>query len=44
MSSLAVLHDPTYREANADALRMDWPRILLPWLAYPWERGHLARV
>ena len=27
---LAVLHDPTYREANADALRMDWPRIPLP--------------
>ena len=27
---LAVLHDPAYREANADALRMDWPRIPLP--------------
>ena len=27
---LAVLHDPTYREANAGALRMDWPRIPLP--------------
>ena len=27
---LAVLHDPTYRETNADALRMDWPRIPLP--------------
>ena len=27
---LAVLHDPNYREANADALRMDWPRIPLP--------------
>ena len=30
---LAVLHDPTYREANAGALRMEWPRIPLPgWL------------
>ncbi len=27
---LAVLHDPTYREANAGALRMGWPRIPLP--------------
>ena len=27
---LAVLHDPSYREANADALRMEWPRIPLP--------------
>ena len=27
---LAVLHDPAYREANADALRMGWPRIPLP--------------
>ncbi len=27
---LAVLHDPAYREANAGALRMDWPRIPLP--------------
>ena len=27
---LAVLHDPTYLEANAGALRMDWPRIPLP--------------
>ena len=27
---LAVLHDPAYREVNADALRMDWPRIPLP--------------
>ena len=26
---LAVLHDPTYREANAGALRMGWPRIPL---------------
>ena len=27
---LAVLHDPEYRMSNADALRMDWPRIPLP--------------
>ena len=27
---LAVLHDPTYREANAGALRMEWPRIPVP--------------
>ena len=27
---LAVLHDPVYRQANAGALRMDWPRIPLP--------------
>ena len=27
---VAVLHDPAYREANAGALRMEWPRIPLP--------------
>ena len=27
---LAILHDPAYRKANADALRMEWPRIPLP--------------
>ena len=27
---LAVLHDTTYREVNAGALRMEWPRIPLP--------------
>ena len=27
---LTVLHDPAYREANAGALRMEWPRIPLP--------------
>ena len=27
---LAIFHDPTYREANAGALRMEWPRIPLP--------------
>ncbi len=33
---LAVLHDPAYREANADALRLGWPRIPLPaWSAPP---------
>ena len=28
--TLAVLHDPGYREANSGALRMEWPRIPLP--------------
>ncbi|MCE2423415.1 MAG: N-6 DNA methylase [Gemmatimonadetes bacterium] len=28
--TLAVLHDPEYRQANAGALRMEWPRIPLP--------------
>ena len=27
---LAILHDPAYREANAGALQMEWPRIPLP--------------
>ena len=27
---LSVLHEPNYREANAGALRMEWPRIPLP--------------
>ncbi len=39
---LAVLHDPAYREANAGALRMEWPRIPLPgWpdLAAPAGQG-----
>ena len=27
---LATLHDPAYCEANAGALRMEWPRIPLP--------------
>ena len=27
---LATLHDPTYREQNAGALRMGWPRIPCP--------------
>ena len=33
--ALATLHDSTYREANAGALRMEWPRIPLP----GWPRG-----
>ena len=28
--TLAVLHDPAYRQTNAGALRMGWPRIPLP--------------
>ena len=28
--ALAVLHNPSYREDNAGALRMEWPRIPLP--------------
>ena len=28
--ALAVLHDPAYRQANAGALHMEWPRIPLP--------------
>ena len=27
---LATLHDPAYRDSNAGALRMEWPRIPLP--------------
>ena len=34
---LAVLHDPGYREANSGALRMEWPRILLPGLRIRWS-------
>ena len=34
---LAVLHDPAYRETNAGALRMEWPRIPLP----GWPDGKL---
>ncbi len=35
---LATLHDPAYREANAGALRMEWPRIPLP----GWPDGDTA--
>ena len=34
--ALAVLHDPAYQEANAGALRMEWPRIPLP----GWPEGN----
>ena len=37
---LAVLHDPAYRDANAGALRMEWPRIPLP----GWPDGDEAGV
>ena len=38
--ALAVLHDPAYREANAGALRMEWPRIPLP----GWPDGDASRA
>ena len=38
--ALAVLHDPAYREANAGALRMEWPRIPLP----GWPDGDTPRA
>ncbi len=31
---LATLHDPAYREGNAGALRVEWPRIPLPGWPY----------
>ena len=34
---VSVLHDQNYREANAGALRMEWPRIPLP--GWPDGRG-----
>ena len=37
---LTVLHDPAYREANAGALRMEWPRIPLP----GWHEGNATDV
>ena len=37
--ALATLHDPAYREANAGALRMEWPRIPLP----GWPDGGCGR-
>ena len=36
---LAALHDPAYRNANAGALRMGWPRIPLP----GWPDGEARR-
>ncbi len=44
---LATLHDPTYRGANAGALRMEWPRIPLPGWPDGGDRGaaeELARL
>ena len=38
--ALAVLHDPAYRQANAGALRMEWPRIPLP----GWPDGNIPRA
>ena len=42
---VATLHDPVYRAANADTLRMGWPRIPLPdnasELAESADRGRL---
>ena len=40
---LAVLHDPAYREANAGALRMGWPRIPLPAGPTPAAAADFAR-
>ena len=37
---LATLHDPTYRAANAGALRMGWPRIPLP----GWPDGDASKA
>ena len=37
---LATLHDPAYREANAGALQMEWPRIPLP----GWPEGDADRA
>ena len=36
---LITLHDPAYREANAGALRMEWPRIPLPGWPAPGTAG-----
>ncbi|MCY4255809.1 MAG: N-6 DNA methylase [Gammaproteobacteria bacterium] len=41
--ALAVLHDPAYREANAGALRMEWPRIPLPGWPAPDNASARAR-
>ena len=39
---LATLHEPAYRESNAGALRMGWPRIPLPGWPTPGSAGALA--
>ena len=36
---LAILHNPAYREANAGALRMEYPRIPLPGWSAPGTAG-----
>ena len=41
---LAVLHDPAYREENAGALRMEWPRIPLPGWPEGDGDGHAAEM
>ena len=41
---IAVLHDPVYREANAGALRMEWPRIPLPGWPEGDESGAAAEL
>ena len=38
--TLAMLHDADYLNANADALRMEWPRIPLP----GWPDGNAAHA
>ena len=38
--TLATLHDPAYRTANAGALKMEWPRIPLP----GWPDGQADRA
>ena len=42
--ALAVLHDPAYREANAGALRMGWPRIPCPGWPDGGDDGASARA
>ena len=42
--ALAVLHDPGYREANAGALRMEWPRIPVPGWPDGDEAGAAGRL
>ena len=41
---LAVLHDPAYHEANAGALRMEWPRIPIPGWPDGAEAGAAAEL
>ena len=38
---IAILHDPAYRQSNAGALRMEWPRIPLPGWPIPGSAGIL---